>query len=226
MNLTDLKVPNEKVGAVIKEVMKLCGKTPNAVPSAATVKRVVDSKLSVSHKQISDVLKIKKNTSLYTDETSKFGKSIQTYVLTDEEQNSYILGLREMFNKSGQSTLDTLNEILSDIILHCYKKEKENQMNPGYSILANIRDTMSDRASTEKTFNNLLEEFRSTILPEIVDNWNDLDDIEKKLCSKLNNFFCGLHLLVGMADSCETSIKKFEIEFNDGKNIGSAVRLE
>lgn len=50
--------------------------------------------------------------------------------------------------------------------------------------------------------------------------------MEKKLCSKLNNFFCGLHLLVGMADSCETSIKKFEIEFHDGKNIGSAVRLE
>lgn len=71
MNLTDLKVPNENVGAVIKEVMKLW--TPNAVPSVATVKRVVDSKLSVSHKQISDVLKIKKNTSLYTDETSKFG---------------------------------------------------------------------------------------------------------------------------------------------------------
>lgn len=65
MNLTDLKVPNENVGAVIKEVMKLCGKTPNAVPSAATVKRVVDSKLSVSHKQISDVLKIKKYLTLY-----------------------------------------------------------------------------------------------------------------------------------------------------------------
>lgn len=58
MNLTDLNVPNEKVGAVIKEVMTLCGKTPNDVPSAATVKRFVDSKLSVSHKQISDVLKI------------------------------------------------------------------------------------------------------------------------------------------------------------------------
>lgn len=52
-------------------------------------------------------------------------------------------------------------------------------MNPGYSILANICDTVSDRASTEKTFNNLLEEFRSTILPEVVDNWNDLNDMEK-----------------------------------------------
>lgn len=104
-------------------------------------------------------------------------------MLTDEEQNSYILGLREMFNKSGQSTLATLNEILSDINLHCYKKEKENQMNPGYSILANIRDTISDRASTEKTFNKLLEEFRSTILPEVVDNWNDLDDMGKKSCA-------------------------------------------
>lgn len=64
------------------------------------------------------------------------------------------------------------------------------------------------------------------MLTEVLDIWNDLDDMEKKLSSKLNNFFCGLHLLVGMADSCETSIKKYEIEFNDGKNIGSAVRLE
>lgn len=59
MNLTDLKVPSEEVGAVMKEVRKLCGKTPN-VPSASTVNRVVDSKLSVTQKQINAVLPNKK----------------------------------------------------------------------------------------------------------------------------------------------------------------------
>lgn len=46
------------------------------------------------------------------------------YVLTDETQNSYILGLREMFDKSGHNTLDTFKEILNDINNHCFKKKK------------------------------------------------------------------------------------------------------
>ena len=98
----------------------------------------------------------------------KFGKSIQTYVVIDKEQNSYILGLREVFNKSGQSTQDTLKEILRDINLHCHVIERKNLMNPMYTILASIRDTMPDRASKEKVFNNLLEEYRSTILPNVI----------------------------------------------------------
>lgn len=38
----------------------------------------------------------------------------------------------------------------------------------------------------------------------------------------MNNLFCGLHLLVGMADVAEESLKKFERNFLDGKLIGSA----
>ena len=154
MNLTNLKVPSEKVGNVIREVSKLCDKVPNSVPSATAVNRIVDSKLTISHKQLDKVLEGKEHTTLYTDETRKYGKCIQTYVLTDETQTSYILGLREMFNKSGQSTLDTFKDILNDINDHCYQAEKNSDMHVGYQILANIRDTMSDRASTEKTFNS------------------------------------------------------------------------
>jgi hypothetical protein len=121
-----------------------------------------------------------------------------------------------MFNKSGQSTLDTFKDILNDINDHCYQAEKNSDMHVGYQILANIRDTMSDRASTEKTFNSLLEQFRNDILPDVIDNWNELNEKQKTLCSKMNNFFCGLHLLVGLADSCEESLKKFERLFMSG----------
>ena len=94
-------------------------------------------------------------------------------------------------------------------------------MKIGYKLLANIRDTMSDRASTEKSFNKLLEAFRSEILSQVIDNWEDLEEEERKLCSKLNNFFCGLHPLVGMADSCEASLRKFESSYLEGKDTGS-----
>jgi hypothetical protein len=77
-------------------------------------------------------------------------ENVYKHVLTDETQTSYILGLREMFNKSGQSTLDTFKDILNDINDHCYQAEKNSDMHVGYQILANIRDTMSDRASTKK----------------------------------------------------------------------------
>lgn len=50
VNLTNNKVPSEKVSKVIQEVPHLCGKTLNAVLSATTVKRIVNSKVTLSHK--------------------------------------------------------------------------------------------------------------------------------------------------------------------------------
>jgi hypothetical protein len=41
---------------------------------------------------------------------------------------------------------------------------------------------MSDRASTEKTFNSLLEQFINDILPDVIDNWNELNEKQKTLC--------------------------------------------
>jgi hypothetical protein len=99
-------------------------------------------------------------------------------------------------------------------------------MNTGYKIVANIRDTMSDRAATEKTFNRLLEEYRGTILPNVIDGWQEMDDEERQCCSKMNNFYCGLHLLVGIADVCETALKKFEDLYLGNKDVGSGVRPE
>ena len=60
---------------------------------------------------------------------------------------------------------------------------------------------MSDRHIVEKNFNELLEGYRSEVLPSIVEGWSDLSPDEQVRISNLNNFFCGLHLLVGMADT-------------------------
>ena len=45
-----------------------------------------------------------------------------------------------------------------------------------------------------------------------------MDEEQKKLCSRMN-IFCGLHLLVGIVNSCEASLKKLK-EYKEDLNIG------
>lgn len=93
-------------------------------------------------------------------------------------------------------------------------------------LLSNIKNTMSDRTSTENFFNKLLQQYKQKIFPNIQLNFNNLTRNEQQLCSQINNFYCGLHLLIGIADVCEAALKKFETEYLDGKVVGSAQRPE
>lgn len=64
------------------------------------------------------------------------------------------------------------------------------------------------------------------VLLDIIDNYHQLSNEEQKLCGQMNNFFCGLHLLVGMADLCEPALRKFETAFLNERLICSAMQPE
>ena len=80
----------------------------------------------------------------------------------------------------------------------------------GSSLLAKIKNTMSDRHVVQKKFNSLLEDYRSQILPTIVSDWDRLSVIEQDHLATLNNFFCGMHVLVGMADTAASTLLQWE----------------
>ena len=58
-------------------------------------------------------------------------------------------------------------------------------------IVTNLKNTISDRHAAEKLFNELLCDFRAGILPEIVNNWNEMLQEEKNHFIRMNNFFVG-----------------------------------
>ncbi|KAJ8307728.1 hypothetical protein KUTeg_014723 [Tegillarca granosa] len=146
MNLQDCMVSTADIGKVIKTVCSvLCSRVPNRLPSETTIHRINDMKLSVSLKQISQISE-KKNLTLYSDETSKFGKSFEVFAVTDEDKTSYLLGLREMYSKRADSVLDTFKEVLNDINVTC--NDITDTDSAGYKLLTNIKNTMSDRAAT------------------------------------------------------------------------------
>lgn len=74
-------------------------------------------------------------------------------------------------------------------------------------IVTNIKNTMSDHHSAEKAFNELLHDFRADTLPSVAENWGELFNEEKEQLTCMNKFFCGLHFVVGLADSAEEALK-------------------
>lgn len=156
-------------------------------------------KIAVGHRQLTTALDIPQNTCLYGDETRKYGKTYQTFLVSDESQTVYFLGLREMVNKAARTTMNTFLEILNDITDMC-QTYKSNHISSGHDILVNIKNFMSDRAQTNIAFCELLEDYRSQILPKCIPTWIELTEDEQKVAVKLNNFLFGLHLLVSFAE--------------------------
>lgn len=210
MNLTTLNVATKNVAPVINTVLKLANKTVNSLPSRQTIDNIVCEKVVVGHKQVGSSLKGQKNICLYGDETRKKGKTYQTFLVSDEEKNLYFLGLRDMYNKASSTTLDTFKEILADISNACEEMLSAGEASRGHHILSNICSFMSDRAKVNIAFTDLLEQFKLEILSQIADGWNDLTENEKLLCSRVNNFFCALHLLVNMAECASPILQNFD----------------
>ena len=146
---------------------------------------------------------------LLSDETSKFGQKFEGFHVSDSDGRMYVLGLRDIASKSGQDVLSTFQQILRDI------EDVSLQASSDISkkILLNITTTMSDRASTQIKFNDLLEEYRTEILPQTVENYQQLSEAERLSLGKLCNFFCGLHALVHLAETASSSLLEAQAGF-------------
>lgn len=91
--------------------------------------------------------------------------------------------------------------------------------NVAEQIIANIKCTMSDRASAQKSFNSLLEEYRASILPTITANWDSLTTNEKQSMSQMYNFYCSMHLVVNMAEHASETFKLIERNYHESPSF-------
>lgn len=69
---------------------------------------------------------------------------------------------------------------------------------------------MSDRAQTNLAFTTILEQYRKDVMSMFVDSWNSLSEDERSVTVKVNNFFCGLHLMVNFAECLSPILGLFE----------------
>ena len=218
MNLLSVGVGVHRINNVISYVAQLCGKTVENLPSISTINRISDQRVSVSYMQVHDILGEQKNTCLQSDETRKHGQCYEVFAVRDNDEKEWVLGLRDMLNKGSQTCLDTLKTIVGDI-------SESTQTDVGRKIISQIKNTMSDRAATEQKFHTLLKSYRNEILPSIYDSWNELCLEEQESISTMNNFYCGLHILVNFADLSATVVRRFEESMKEG-SLGAEAHSE
>ncbi|KAK1164668.1 hypothetical protein AOXY_G15031 [Acipenser oxyrinchus oxyrinchus] len=88
-------------------------------------------------------------------------------------------------------------------------------------IFIKITNLLSDRASTEKKFNSILSQYRSKILPDIVDGFTEYSETEQAKLSLVNELFCGLHLIDGLAHQANVTLSVWEGMIFGKDKVGS-----
>ncbi|KAH3721064.1 hypothetical protein DPMN_063979 [Dreissena polymorpha] len=150
MNLLSEGVGVNHVKKVIKHVAQFCGRTVEKLPSVRTINRIGDQRAGVAYMHISEELGCEKDTTLQSDETRKSGSCYEVFSVRDSSEKEWVIGLKDMINKSSDNCLATLKLIINDI-------NDCTNTSVGKQILAEIKNTMSDRAATEKKFQELLK---------------------------------------------------------------------
>ena len=218
MSLLSLGVSTKRVDPVIRTVLHLADKSVGRLPSATTVKEMVIEAGIVSKLQLSEILPLTEFNTLHTDGTTKYGEKYGAFEVSTTE-GSYSLALCEMKSGSSTESLDVLNTIIEEID---EISESAGLDAAGRKIIITIKNTMSDRHSAEKKFNELLEDYRTKVLSEVVDNWEGMSEEEQTGIMKLNNFFCGLHFMVALADCASEALLEAErCLLEKGEKVGA-----
>ena len=153
-------VGSEHVSNVIKSVFKFLNKEADKLPSNTTIRTMNIERLRICQTQIAELADVE-DTTLYSDETSKYGEKFMGFHITDAEKRFYVLGVRDLATKSADDTLSTFKEVLQDID----DAKAESQKDVAKKILGHIKNTMSDRAATEVLWHEMLSTYRTEILP-------------------------------------------------------------
>ena len=143
-----------------------------------------------------------------SDGTTKYGHHYEAFDVSLNDGKVYTMGVRDVTSGSSENMLQVLRDILGDMYDMCGGEKSVSDRVK--DVVARMKNTMGDRAVTENKFNVLLSEFRREILPEVVNGWNEMSEDEQEKCGRMNNFFCGMHLLVSLAEQSDAIMKVWE----------------
>uniref|UniRef100_A0AC34FV13 Uncharacterized protein n=1 Tax=Panagrolaimus sp. ES5 TaxID=591445 RepID=A0AC34FV13_9BILA len=189
-------VAQDKVPIVILVVADLFNISIDAVPSRWTVGRDIHMVQSLNCEFIAKFVKECSNLTFLSDETTKFTKKLQAFVISGNNNKTHQpfvlhLGVSEVPTKSAERCLQEFKQVLSNI----GKLSGLNAEKFVDEIVVSIRNLMGDQAATTKLLYKLFIEYRSYCLETF-----DYDDVTKASLERVNIFFCMLHILSNTSD--------------------------
>ena len=204
-----LNVSINKISDVIKAVLGNMTKTDVSymrLPSDGGRKKMVEEALILAQLQVAEAMKENNElffgNCLHGDGTSKYSRHYQNFQITTKSGRTLSFGLTEV----AETVLNTFTDSVRDIC-DAIDGDKEKDFT---LLVASIKNTMSDLGPVNPLFNSKLEIIRSELLPKVMSNWDELEDIQKGEIIRMGNFFCKLHLLCKFSTETDKLLKEFE----------------
>ena len=222
-DLLCMGVSTRNIEGVIRSVLKTVGINVGRLPKETFAKYMLFEARALAQLQVADELSENwdtENRTLHTDGTSKKGRSFITYDIVKDDGKCLIAGLREVGGGDSSTQLKVLENVLADVsdMFDSFAGEDSNILNKA---VKSIKNVMSDRCAVQKKFNDLFTCFRKDVLPTIVSEWESLSEEEENKMSTVNEFFCGFHYLVGLADQAEACCQVWDSLCWGNQKVGS-----
>ena len=92
--------------------------------------------------------------------------------MVTDQGKTLIAGVREVSSGDTETQLNVLLDILSEI------KEplQDTEKNVSNKIISSIKNIMSDRHIVQKKFNSVFQDYRASVLPNVVENWDAMNE--------------------------------------------------
>ena len=150
---------------------------------------------------------------LQVDGTTKKRKGYTTF-LASTDAGTVGMSLHDIHTESAESLLEETKDTLDELIMLNIKDDPKQTL----KLLAKIKNTMTDRCIVNKAYITKLEKWRAAALPQVTDNWEEIDDDVKHQLSTINDLFCGKHLVLNLQEYAASALYEWErIEADDGK---------
>ncbi|XP_041715557.2 uncharacterized protein LOC121548221 [Coregonus clupeaformis] len=151
------------------------------------------------------------NVTQCTDEKSKFRQIKVPADIYPQEESDHHSELTEQASEPEDSQVDMFRKMILDVVMSDEVDQRK--------IFTKLIICVGDPADPERKFKQILTEYRSEILPHMVEQYHAYSDAEKVMLSLVNELFCGLHLIDGLAHQAKTTLLLWEKQIFGDKEV-------
>ena len=219
LDLMCLRVGSRNVERIVRLVLqKMTGKDVGRLPGPSFAKYMLLEARSLAYQHLRDELEGEPGElTVGLDGTTKFGHHYGSAALSFQNRQTMVMGLRDMATGDSAAYLNILKDLLQEAASYT-DTDSQQCLN---TTLARMKNTISDQASVNKKLNDLFQVWRAEALPHVVDGWTEMTEEVRNRYITVNNFWCGLHFLVGLSEQANKTLRVWEQLLHGDRPVGA-----
>ncbi|XP_072040335.1 uncharacterized protein [Amphiura filiformis] len=200
-------VSSNNVSDIIRIVLRDVGKmNVGRLPKPTLIRYLSIEQAMLSKESARAKIEASDHVTLQVDGTTKKRKGYTTFMASTDD-GTVGMCLHDIHTESAESLLQETEETLDELNTLNINKDQGHTL----QLLAKIKNTMTDRCIVNKAYIEKLEKWRAKALPQVTENWEDIDDDVKQQMLTINDMYCGKHLVLNLQEYAASALFEWEI---------------